>query len=729
MLRLSRKPVCIRQHDRKDCAPACLAAVARYYGLKMPLSLIREACGTDHTGTNAYGIVQGAGKLGFTAEAVKGDAPALFAAGFELPAIAHVIDKEVQHYVVIYKITPDKVLAADPAEGMRTYKTEQFLNLWTGVLILLTPGESFKPGSRVTGAAKRFFPLLRRNRKLLLPILAASLLVTVIGMAGAFYFQILLDTIMAEKLQGTLTLVSVGIIVLYAVQTLLDFARNHLFLYLAQRIDRSLVLDYYNHVISLPMSFFSSRKTGEITSRLTDASNVRDALSEASLHIAVDSLTLLIAAAVLYNQNPLLFGLTLLLVPVYVLIMAGFRGFFDRYNRKMMNENAELTSYVIESIKGIETVKASTAQREVKEAARAKYEAFLATAFKYGLMNNVQSALKTALQLISGVVLLWIGARQVLEGEITAGRLITFNVLLAYFLSPLQRLIDLQPVLQSAYVAASRLGEYMDLAPEKELSPEEAPVSGNSLDLRGDLLIRNLSYRYGSRPLTLDDVNLTIREGSSTALVGPSGSGKTSLLKLLMKFFEAEQGSIEINGHDLRDIPAGILRSRIAYVPQETFFYHGTVYDNLCLGLDPKPSLEKVAEVCKQAQIHDFIASLPQHYETVLEENGSNLSGGQRQRLSVARALMKKPHLLLMDEATSSLDAVTEKAVSSLSAGLGITTVMISHRLSGVRHCDRICVMDRGRIVETGSHDELVQQGGAYSALWNSQFAEAQAAL
>ncbi|WJH35334.1 ATP-binding cassette domain-containing protein [Paenibacillus sp. CC-CFT747] len=305
------------------------------------------------------------------------------------------------------------------------------------------------------------------------------------------------------------------------------------------------------------------------------------------------------------------------------------------------------------------------------------------------------------------------------KGTLTAGQLITFNVLLAYFLAPLQRLIDLQPVLQSAYVAASRLGEIMDLEPERRAEPDGPPAEA---DLRGDVVFRGLSFRYGSKPLTLDGLDLTVKQGTATAIVGPSGSGKSSLLKLLMRFYEPEEGRISIGGRTLDEIGTEGLRARTAYVAQDSFFFHGSVYDNLCLGLEKKPGLEEVVEVCRLAQIHEDIAALPLHYETVLEENGASLSGGQRQRLALARALLRKPQLLLLDEATSSLDTVTEQAIARLLGRLeGVTTILVSHRLRMVQACDQICVLKNGRIVECGDHDALLAQSGVYADMWESQ--------
>jgi ATP-binding cassette subfamily B protein len=320
---------------------------------------------------------------------------------------------------------------------------------------------------------------------------------------------------------------------------------------------------------------------------------------------------------------------------------------------------------------------------------------------------------------VSGIIILWIGASQVLKGNLTMGQLITFNALLVYFLDPIKNLINLQSSLQTAVVAADRLGEILDLEIEQS---EDEDKKMRPASLRGDIEIRDLHFRYGTRQLVLKGISLAIKEGEKIAFVGESGSGKTSLIKLLMNFYPYEKGDILINGNNIKDIQLESLRHRIAYIPQDTFFFSGTIRENLCLGLEDEVDLEDISEACKISRAHDFINVQPLRYQTMLEENGSNLSGGQRQRLAIARAILKKPDILIMDEATSNLDSTTEKAVSeTINNFQGITTIIIAHRLSTIMRCDRIFVMEKGQIIEVGTHDELISRGGKYYDLWKDQ--------
>jgi len=425
-----------------------------------------------------------------------------------------------------------------------------------------------------------------------------------------------------------------------------EFFRSLLLTHMSQNIDIPLLLGYYNHVIDLPMNFFGTRKVGEIISRFSDGAKIRDAISSATLTLMIDTIMAIVGGVILYMQSPKMFLICFVPISLYLALIFIFKKSLENVNRDVMEENSKLTSYLVESIEGIETVKSFNGERKVNLETEKKFIKFIKSIFRYSYVNNLQGSLKNGVKAVFSICILWLGAYLAIKGEISIGVLISFNALLAYFIEPIERMINLQPQLQSAMVAADRLGEILDLDKEKSVN-EDKKI--NPSTLLGEIQLKNVDFRYGTRQLVLKDINMDIKPGEKVALVGESGSGKTTIAKLLMNFYDVEKGEIIINNYNIKDINKEALRDKVSYISQDSFFFSGTIKENLEFA-NEEATYEEIIDVCKKAQIHDYINSLPLRYETLLEEKGANLSGGQRQRLSIARALLKKPEILIVNK-------------------------------------------------------------------------------
>lgn len=717
-----KKYICVKQHDIKDCGAACLSTIVKTYGLKLQISKIRDIAGTDMFGTNAFGLVKAAEELGFTAKAIKGTRENLLVE-FPKPAIANVITEDnVQHYVVIYKITKKKVIIADPAKGIRKISFNEFAGMWTGVLIVLVPSYKFEKKNETKGTFTRFFKMLIPQKYLMVNVFLMSLVLTIMGIFASFYFKFLMDEIIPFGLEKTLHLISILFLGLYLFQILLGAFRSHLMLYLSMKLDIPLMMGYYKHVVKLPMRFFSTRQIGEIISRFQDAGAIKEAVSGATLTIMMDTILVFVGGTILYLINPTLFLITSIIAILYGVLTWVFYKPFKKINRESMEQGAKVSSYLIESIQGVETIKAFNAEDNVQYETEKRYIKSLLIGKKGGILGNIQGSLKGFVESVGGLALLWFGAYLVIKGDITLGQLLTFNAMLAYFLKPIRNLINLQLGIQQAIVAAERLSEIIDLEIEDE---EDEDKKYKPLNLSGNVKLKDVNFRYGTRRLVLEDINFEVTKGEKIAIVGESGSGKTTLAKLFLNFYTPEKGEIIFDGMNFKDINKHQLRDKITYVPQDIFLFSDTVENNLLLGNEDK-NIEEMINICKELKIHDFVEMMPKRYHSKLEEGGANLSGGERQRIAIARALLKKPDILIMDEATSNLDAKTEEVITNVLTNKykEMTMVIIAHRLSTIRNCDKVIVMDNGKIVEMGSHKELLNKNGYYYDLWKTQFPE-----
>lgn len=748
-----------QQHEEKDCGAACLSMISEYHGLKLPYARFREWIKVDEQGANIYGIVTGAGKAGFIADALEGTGEELLE-GIEtgeirFPFIARILTKDLfEHFVVIYGMKKDKVIVGDPGKSRITKITiEEFLKQWLGDIIIFKPSEAFEKRNERKGTFTKYFTYILSQKKVLWFVFLISIIISLINISGSVIFEYILTESFKEesvddKSDGSrvdepaesgnvlatrdissnvsakiiekvsmvfdnMAAVCITILLMYLLRSLLEILRGYSLAVMTKKMDIPITLEYYDHMTELPMEFHETRKTGELMSRFYDISKIRDAVSSTTLTLMLDTIMAIACGALLCYMNGVLFLITLAIMLSYMLIILLFRNPIKSINYRLMEEEARVTSYLKESIDGIGMIKSYQSERSVKDKLKKLYVTLMDSGVKGSMLYQVQDSLVSLFASAGIVVLLWVGTYLCVHDVIKIADLFVFYYLLSYFLSPVSNLINLQPELQTAMVAAERLNDVICADKEKKNEYKEDIRSLNS-----DIRIENIDFRYGNRNLVLQEVNMVFPKGKKIAIVGESGCGKTTLAKLLLGFYHPEQGRILIDGKEMTDYSLTSLRNHIAYISQDIFLFSDTIYNNLRVG-DERITDEEIRDMCERIGVNRFIEQLSMGYETMLEENGNNLSGGQKQRLAIVRALLRKPDVLIMDEATSNLDTVTENHIKRIleSYSENMTLIMIAHRLQTIKSCDMIYVMDNGRVVESGIHQDLMDSDGQYKRL------------
>ena len=711
----------VRQHDSTDCAAACFAMICLHYKKETTITKLRDMMGTDLKGTNLIGLSKCAEELGFMTQAVRVDRKA-FRSKFSLPAIANVITKDgLSHFVVIFKITDKYVIIGDPAKDLLKVEIKKFFKDFTGAMLLMIPTADFSKG-RIKGEKifDRFVRLLLPHKKLFFFSILASLILTVLGIISSLFNKILMDEILPYKLENTLVLVLIIFSAVSVTQAVVGFLRSWIMVFLSQKIDIPLILGYFDHIYKLPMKFFSTRKTGDIITRFSDAFTIKDIFTNIALTLIMDISLALITGVILFRMNPSLFIIIFGMTLISILLVFIFKQPYKKINEEQMQQSSILNSQIIEGLRAVETIKGNANEETELENIEKEYIRTLRISYKSAMLSNVQSTISGLVSMVGNLILMYAGITQVIHNEITLGSMMAFTTLSGYFMGPVGNLVSLQMQIQEANISMKRLSEIMDYEQEQQSSGDNAYEELESIE--GDIEFKNVTFRYGNRNPALKNISFTIPKGKKVALVGASGSGKSTIAKLLLKYYDPENGEILVDGVNLSEFTNSSVRRSISYVPQTIELFSKSIYDNIRVS-KMNSTLDEVIEAAKATDAHDFIKKLPGQYGTLLEEAGNGLSGGEKQRIALARAFLKNNQFYILDESTSSLDFATENFIFDMIYNkLAYKTMLIiAHRLTTVKNCDLILVMEKGEIIERGTHDQLIEKEGKYFELWRMQ--------
>lgn len=705
----------IEQQSAADCGAACLAMISQYWGKRLSINFIRNLAGVGRQGASLKNLSQASERLGYQARPVRASLDSLTTE--KKPWIAH---WEGDHYIVVYGFKKNKILVADPARGKRLISRQEFVSHWTGYALLLDPTERLLEVPSQKRSLGRFMQVLLPYRSVWTQVIVASLLIQVFGLITPLFTQIILDQVVVNRSLSSLHVFALGALIFSIWSVGLTAIRQYLLSYLSNRLDLTLISGFIRHTLLLPLKFFESRHVGDILTRVQENQKIQRFLISKVILAWLDFLMGFVYLGLMLYYNWRLTLLVVGLIPLIVIVTVGATPLLRKVSRDVFNQSAAQNSALVETINGVATVKTTTVEREVRWRWEDRLTSFLNARFKSQKLGIGLQAASGMINTFGKIGLLWYGAYLVIQGDLTIGQFVAFNMLIGKVLSPVISLSNLWDELQEVLISVERLNDIFDSQPEE--TPGQPLLALPTL--KGEVCFDHVTFRYegDEKRNTLENITFNVKEGETVAIVGRSGSGKSTLVKLLQGLYHPINGRIWMDGHDIRHVSPQSLRSQFGVVPQECFLFSGTILENITLfrsGL----SLEDAVEAAKLAEAHAFIQSMTLGYNTKVGERGANLSGGQRQRIAIARALIGKPQILILDEATSSLDTESERRFQDNLERLSRdrTTFIIAHRLSTVRNADRILVLDKGILVEEGNHDELMAEQGLYYQLAQQQ--------
>jgi len=684
----------------------------RFQGLSIDPAQVRHQLGTDRIGVPE--MLRCASQLGLRARESKTRWDRL--ARTPLPGIAVLRDGG---FLLLGKAGEDKILVQAPDSPRPQLMTRAELEaVWDGRLVLMTKR------AKLTDLTRRFdvtwfLGAIHKYRGLLSEVLLASFFVQLFALISPLFFQVVIDKVLVHRSINTLDVLVIGLLAIALFETVLGILRTYLFSHTTNRIDVELGARLFRHLLALPLAYFQARRVGDSVARVRELENIRNFLTSSALTLVIDLFFTVVFIAVMFLYSPLLSWIVLGSLPLYIAISAASTPLFRRRLDEKFRRGAENQAFLVECVAGAETLKAMAIEPQMQRRWEEQLAGYVAASFRVLSLGNVASQTVQFINKIAMAAILYFGAKLVIDGDLTVGELVAFNLLAGRVSQPVLRLAQIWQDFHQARLSVERLGDILNTPAEPVYSPGRTALPA----IKGDIAFDHVTFRYRvDGQEILRDVSLQVPAGQLVGIVGPSGSGKSTLAKLAQRLYVPESGRVLVDGVDLAQVDPSWLRRQIGVVLQENVLFNRSIRDNIALA-DPATPTERVVAAARLAGAHEFILELPEGYDTIVGERGGSLSGGQRQRIAIARALMTDPRILIFDEATSALDYESERIIHQNMAQIarGRTVFVIAHRLSAVRPADRIITIERGRITEDGTHDELIKKGGRYATLYRLQ--------
>jgi len=705
------------QMEALECGAAALGIVLAHFGLYIPLEQLREDCGVNRDGSKASNVLKAARAHGMEGSGYRMEPDHLNTV--ELPVI---IFWNFNHFVVLEGIKGDKVFINDPASGPRVVPYEEFDQAFTGVTLVLEPGPDFKPGGDKPSVIRALRKRLTIGRSGVAFAILAGLALVLPGLVIPIFSKVFVDNILVDGSRDWLKPLILGMVLTAFLRAGLGWLQSQALLRQQTKLAVISSAKFFRHVLRLPMSFFSQRYGGEIGGRVALNDTVAGLLTGTLASTCISIVTAIFFAAIMVLYDPLLTGIGVLFAMVNILVLKWVNRKRADLKQRVLQENGKLSGTAMGGLQLIETIKASSSESDFFARWSGQVAKFRNALQEMNRWSNLVMPIPSLVSGLSTAAILGLGALKVMDGQMTIGMLVAFQSLMSSFLAPFNSIVQLGTELQTLQGDMTRLDDVMRYRQDPLYATESTAdtKAGDKIKLSGHVKIKGLTFGYSKLDAPLiENFDLTITPGSRVALVGGSGSGKSTVAKLVSGLFEPWSGKVLFDGKTMRETPREVFLNSFSFVDQDIVLFQGTVRDNMTMWNSAIPH-QQIIRAAKDACVHEVIASRPGGYSSVLDENGANLSGGQRQRLEMARALTSDPSFLVLDEATSALDAETEKVIDENLRQRGCSSLIVAHRLSTIRDCDEIVVLDRGKIVQRGRHDEMIKEDGPYKRLIES---------